>query len=131
MDRQFDQVAQKFYVIPIEVAVSRDERPADICRTLQELVIDQPAVLLTPAPQATLVCVAKSSQRIEIRAWIEAGQDASRYRESLLKTVRNFLREKNMLSATQPKQPSMRNGVDDPLADSYGSRTNRGRRRSA
>jgi small-conductance mechanosensitive channel len=123
--------AGRLNVIPIEVAVSRDERPADICRRLQELVIDQPEVLLTPAPQATLVCVAKSSQRIEIRAWIEQDQDACRFRESLLTTVRRFLREKHLLAATQPSQPTMRGTSDVDRSDTYRSRPNRGRKRSA
>ena len=99
--------AGRLSVIPIEVAVTRDERPADICRTLQELVIEQPHVLLTPAPQATLVCVGQRSQRIEVRAWIEEGQDASRFRDALLKVVRKFLAEKTLLAETQPPQPTL------------------------
>ncbi|TWU56671.1 putative MscS family protein.1 precursor [Rubripirellula tenax] len=111
--------AGRLSVIPIEVAVTRDERPADICRTLQELIIDQPDVLLTPAPQATLVCVGKRSQRIELRAWIEDGSDASRFRDSLLTTVRRFLDQKKWLASVQPSQPSMR---DLENSDSHGSR---------
>ncbi|KAA1262439.1 Miniconductance mechanosensitive channel MscM precursor [Rubripirellula obstinata] len=116
--------AGRLSVIPIEVAVKRDIRSADVCRTLHELVIEQPDVLLTPAPQATLVCVGQRSQRIEVRAWIEEGQNAERYRDSLLSTVRKFLREKNMLTSSQPSQPEMRTQSDD-------SRRSRTRARSA
>ncbi|WP_315850144.1 mechanosensitive ion channel domain-containing protein [Novipirellula maiorica] len=124
--------AGRLNVIPIEVAVNRDERPADICRTLQELVIDQPDVLLTPAPQATLVCVGKTSQRIEVRAWIEEGQDPSRFRDSLLKIVKQFLREKGLLVANQPAQPAMREASEEEmLSGNYRSRTSRTRKRSA
>ncbi len=124
--------AGRLNVIPIEVAVNRDERPADICRTLQELVIDQPDVLLTPAPQATLVCVGKTSQRIEVRAWIEEGQDPSRFRDSLLKIVKQFLREKELLVATQPTQPAIREASEEEmLSGNYRSRSSRTRKRSA
>lgn len=123
--------AGRLKVIPIEVAVKRDERPADICRTLQALVIEQPDVLLTPAPQATLVCVGKTSQRIEVRAWIEEGQDAARFRDSLLKIVSKFLREKDLLAATQPPQPSMRDSKSDAFDSPYRSPANRSRKRSA
>lgn len=99
--------AGRLNVIPIEVAVSRAERPADICRILQEFVLEQEDVLLTPAPQATLVCVAKSSQRIEVRVWIEQGQDANRYREKLRKVVTTYLRENDLLTANQPTQPEL------------------------
>ena len=105
--------AGRLTVIPIEVAVSRDQRPADVCRTLQELVIDQPDVLLTPAPQATLVCIGKRTQRIEVRAWIEDGQDASSFRDSLLKLVRKQLREDGLLASNQPSQPKMQREDDD------------------
>ncbi|MFG0267182.1 MAG: mechanosensitive ion channel domain-containing protein [Rhodopirellula sp. JB055] len=100
--------AGRLSVIPMEVAVTRDERPADLCRTLQELMIEQPEVLLTPAPQATLVCVGQRSQRIEVRAWIEQGQNAERYRDQLLKLVRRHLLEANLLAQNQPSQPEMR-----------------------
>ena len=123
--------AGRLSVIPIEVAVTRDERPADICRTLQELVIEQQDVLLTPAPQATLVCVGKRSQRIEVRAWIEEGQDASRFRDSLLKVVRKFLAEKNLLAATQPSQPTMLDAADEESGGPIDPDTNRSRKRSA
>ncbi len=123
--------AGRLNVIPIEVAVSRDKRSADICRTLQELVIEQPEVLLSPAPQATLVCVAKSSQRIELRAWIEQGLDASRYRDTLLKTVRNFLREQGLLAATQPPQPRVSSTGEIDSDDLSRSRASRSRKRSA
>jgi small-conductance mechanosensitive channel len=123
--------AGRLDVIPIEIAVKRDERPADICRKLQEFVIEQQDVLLTPAPQATLVCVGKNSQRIEVRAWIEAGQDALRFRDSLLKAVIAFLREKELLAATQPSQPSMQDTDAEKLGGSYRSLTNRNRKRSA
>lgn len=119
--------AGRLSVIPLEVAVTRDERPADICRTLQELVIEQQHVLLTPAPQATLVCVGKSSQRIEVRAWIEERQDASRFRDSLLKVVTKFLRDKDLLAATQPPQPAVGDSSDSDYR--YGGQ--RSRKRSA
>jgi len=99
--------AGRLHVIPIEVAVSRDERTADLCRSLTELVLQQDEVLLTPTPQATLVCVGKRSQRIEVRAWIEEGQDAADYRDILLRVVRRHLSDKNLLARTQPSQPSM------------------------
>ncbi len=104
--------AGRLQVIPIEVAVSRDQRPADICRTLQELVLAQDNVLLAPAPQATLICVGKQSQRIEVRAWIEQGRDAARFRDELLRTVRRFLDEKNFLVGVQPTQPELRQSGD-------------------
>tara|TARA_R110002049_G_scaffold285698_4_gene467161 strand:+ start:353035 stop:356340 length:3306 start_codon:yes stop_codon:yes gene_type:complete len=120
--------AGRLSVIPIEVAVKRDERSADVCRTLQELVIDQDDVLLTPAPQATLVCVGHRSQRIEVRAWIEAGQDAARFRDALLKTVKNYLKDKKLLAADQPPQP----GLDDRSANrASGGDAYQNRRRSA
>jgi len=99
--------AGRLQVIPIEVAVTRDERSADICRKLQELVSEQQDVLLTPAPQATLVCVGKRFQRIEVRVWIEGGQDASRYRDVIHRVVTKFLHEKNWLAASQPSQPRL------------------------
>lgn len=117
--------------IPIEVAVNRDERPADVCRMLQELVIEQPDVLLTPAPQATLVCVGKSSQRIEVLAWIEEGKDPSRFRDELLKIVGKFLREKDLLVAPQPPQPAMRDATSESLDTPYRSPSTRSRKRSA
>ncbi len=123
--------AGRLSVIPIEVAVTRDERPADICRTLQELVIEQQHVLLTPAPQATLVCVGKLSQRIEVRAWIEEEQDASRFRDSLLKVVSKFLAEKNLLAATQPSQPTMLDAAEEESGRNYRSHAGRSRKRSA
>ncbi len=122
--------AGRLHVIPIEVAVTRDQRPADICRLLQELVIGQPDVLLTPAPQATLVCVAKNSQRIEVRAWIENRQDATRYRESLHKLVTKFLRENQWLAAEQPTQPSIRSGSEDGSTSPFRAATHH-RKRSA
>ncbi len=120
--------AGRLSVIPIEVAVNRDERPADICRMLQQLVIDQADVLLTPAPQATLVCVGQSSQRIEVRAWIEQGRDTSHFRDTLLKTVRTFLSEKELLATTQPPQPPIHDSADDANSSAYRSRP---RKRSA
>lgn len=116
--------AGRLNVVPIEVAVSRNERPVDICRTLQELVTAQPDVLVTPAPQATLLCVGKNFQRIEVRAWIEGGQDASRFRDSLLKIVSKFLREKDLLVASQPTQPPMNDGLNG-LSDHGPSRRKR------
>ncbi|TWU20307.1 Mechanosensitive channel MscK precursor [Novipirellula galeiformis] len=124
--------AGRLNVIPIEVAVSRDERPADLCRTLQELVIAQPDVLLAPAPQATLVCVGQASQRIEVRAWIEEGQDPARFRDGLLKIVSKFLREHELLAAVQPTQPLMREATEDEmLSGNFRSRSSRTRKRSA
>ncbi|WP_404305208.1 mechanosensitive ion channel domain-containing protein [Neorhodopirellula lusitana] len=105
--------AGRLNVIAIEVAVTRDERPADICRSLQELTIEQDEVLLTPAPQATLVCVGKRSQRIELRAWIEDDRNISRFRDSLLKTVRRYLEDRRLLAVNQPTQPSVRDIMDD------------------
>lgn len=104
--------AGRLNVIPIEVAVSRDLRPADICRTLQELILAQDDVLLSPAPQATLVCVGKRSQRIEVRAWIEQSRDASRFRDELLRTVRRFLDDKQLLVSPQPSQPELREATE-------------------
>lgn len=123
--------AGRLNVIPLEVAVKRDQRPADVCRALQELVIEQPDVLLTPAPQATLVCVGKTSQRIEVRAWIEDGQDPGRYRDQLLKVVSKFLREKDWLVANQPAQPRVRPISDEMLDRSQASLAHRTRKRSA
>ncbi|WP_145352439.1 mechanosensitive ion channel domain-containing protein [Roseimaritima multifibrata] len=123
--------AGRLNVIPIEVAVSREERPADICRTLQELVIEQPDVLLTPAPQATLICVGKRSQRIEVRAWIEEGQEPTAYRESLLRLVTRFLRERNLLSDDQPTQPDMPETSAARMRDPFRSKSQSTRRRSA
>lgn len=100
--------AGRLSVIPMEVSVSRDLRPADICRTLQELILAQDDVLLSPAPQATLVCVGKRSQRIEVRAWIERSSESSRFRDELLRTVRRFLDEKSLLVSPQPTQPELR-----------------------
>jgi small-conductance mechanosensitive channel len=108
--------AGRLNVVPIEVAVTRDQRPADLCRTLQELVIEQPDVLLTPAPQATLVCVGKRSQRIEVRAWIEEERDAHRFRDNLLKVVRRYLKENQLLTLDQPSQPA----IQDAATRSYG-----------
>ncbi|QDT05502.1 Miniconductance mechanosensitive channel MscM precursor [Rubripirellula lacrimiformis] len=106
--------AGRLNVIPIEVAVTRDERPADICRLLYELVLEQDDVLLTPAPQATLVCIGQRSQRIEVRAWIEEGQDAHRFRDSLLTVTRRFLEERKLLAKNQPTQPSIHEAGDEP-----------------
>lgn len=104
--------AGRLTVIPIEVSVTREERPADICRMLQQLLVKQPELLLSPAPQATLVCVSQSSQRIELRAWVEESVDATRFRDSLKKTVLHFLSEKNLLTSQQPRQPSLREQSD-------------------
>jgi small-conductance mechanosensitive channel len=99
--------AGRLKVIPIEVAVTRDERPADVCRRLQQLLVEQPGLLLSPAPQATLICVSQQGQRIELRAWIEDDQDASRCRDALTTTVLNYLAEKNLLAPHQPRQVSL------------------------
>ena len=122
--------AGRLNVIPIEVAVKRDQRAADVCRTLQELVIEQPDVLLTPAPQATLVCVGQRSQRIEVRAWIEEGQNAERYRDGLLSTVRRYLREENLLSSDQPSQPPIQGHGNDVLGGGGTGRSRSGRNRA-
>ncbi len=109
--------AGRLSVVPIEVAVSRDERPADLCRLLTELAIEQDDVLLTPTPQATLVCVGKCSQRIELRVWIEDNHDAEIYRDTLLRLVRRFLAERNWLAHTQPTQPRLRSPNNDRDAE--------------
>lgn len=111
--------------IPIEVAVTRDERPADVCRMLQHLLVEQPDLLLSPAPQATLVCVSQKSQRIELRAWIEEDLDATRYRESLTKTVLDFLLEKNLLASNQPRQPPLTVSADQHVSSMYRARKKR------
>ena len=123
--------AGRLKVIPIEVAVKCDQRPADICRMLQELVSDQPHVLVTPAPQATLVCVGKRSQRIEVRAWIEEDQDATRFRDSLLKIVSKFLQEEDLLTSPQPSQPRMPDMTEKDAFEPYQSDPTRSRKRSA
>ncbi|MDA8743739.1 mechanosensitive ion channel [Rubripirellula amarantea] len=123
--------AGRLKVIPIEVAVTRDERPADVCRTLTELVLEQRDILLSPAPQATLVCVGKRSQRIEVRAWIEEGSDEYRFRDALLSTVTKFLKEKNWLAANQPSQPLMSDPLDSTSDDDFGMSRKRSRKRPA
>lgn len=100
--------AGRLQAIPIEVAVTRDERPADICRKLQQLLVEQPDVVLSPAPQATLVCISQSYQRIELRAWVEEDQDPARCRESLKQLVLNYLTDKQWLAANQPRQPLLK-----------------------
>lgn len=100
--------AGRLQSIPMEVAVTRDERPADVCRMLQQLLVEQPDLLLSPAPQATLVCVSQQSQRIELRAWVEEDRDAAKYRDSLLKVVVSYLTEKKLLATNQPRQPSLK-----------------------
>ena len=117
--------AGRLKAIPIEVAVTRDERPADVCRMLQQLLVEQPDLLLSPAPQATLVCVSQQSQRIELRAWVEEDQDASSYRDSLLKTVLNYLTEKNLLAPNQPRQPSLSESFDRNAISANHSRKKR------
>jgi potassium efflux system protein len=104
--------AGRLSVIPIEVSVTRDERPADICRMLQQLLVEQQELLLSPAPQATLVCVSQTSQRIELRAWVEENQDAMRIRDSLKRTVLHYLAEKNLLTPQQPRQPTLKDPSD-------------------
>ena len=86
----------------LEVSVHREERAMDVCRTMTELVIDEPDVLLSPAPQATLVCVAQRSQRIELRVWIESARDAERVRRDLNQRVRRDLRDRGLLARDQP-----------------------------
>ena len=104
--------AGRLTVIPIEVSVTRDERPADICRMLQQLLVEQPELLLNPAPQATLICVSQKFQRIELRAWVEEVQDATRYRESLTKTILRFLENRNLLAPNQPSQPLLKESAN-------------------
>ena len=123
--------AGRLNVISMEVAVKRDERPADVCRTLQELMVVQPDILLTPAPQATLVCIGKQSQRIEVRAWIEAGQDPSRFRDRLLPVVRRFLSEKNLLAEAQPSQPKLNESSDAKPVETLRPGRKRNRRDAA
>jgi potassium efflux system protein len=122
--------AGRLRAIPIEVSVTRDQRSADICRSLQELVLEQSDVLLTPAPQATLVCVGKAFQRIEVLAWIEEGQDPNRFRDSLLRIATKHLRDKNLLSASQPPQPMISDASPKATRDPFAS-TDRNRKRSA
>ncbi len=116
--------AGRLKAIPIEVTVTRDQRPVDVCRMLQHLMVAQPELLLSPAPQATLICVGQQSQRIGLLAWVEENQDASRYRETLLKLVLEFLDERNLLAPHQPRQPS----IDGA---SYHRMPGAGKRRSA
>ena len=104
--------AGRLKAIPIEVAVTRDERPVDVCRMLQQLLVEQPDLLLSPAPQATLVCVSQQSQRIELLAWVEEDHDAARCRDSLLKIILSYLTDKNLLAPNQPRQPSLKAPVD-------------------
>ncbi len=117
--------AGRLKVILIEVAVTRDERPADVCRLLQHLLVEQPDLLLSPAPQATLVCVSQESQRIELRAWVEEDQDASRYRDSLTKTILEFLDDKGLLASKQPRQPSLTASMDRDASSVFRSRKKR------
>ncbi|MGB7348154.1 MAG: mechanosensitive ion channel domain-containing protein [Pirellulaceae bacterium] len=117
--------AGRLQAVMLEVAVTRDERPADLCRHLQELALEQPNVLLSPAPQATLVCVGQRSQRIEMRVWIEEDQDAERFQAKLLNLTSNFLRERGWWINNQPAQPSVTHGHDKLL----GSRSNERQRR--
>lgn len=104
--------AGRLKVILVEVAVTREERPADICRMLQHLLVEQPDLLLSPAPQATLVCISQQSQRIELRAWVEEDQDALSYRDSLIEIVLEFLADRNFLASSQPRQPSLTASMD-------------------
>ena len=117
--------AGRLQAVPIEVAVTRDERPADICRSLQELTLEQPNVLITPAPQATLICVGKGSQRIEIRAWIEEDQDAESFQNRLLNVTSAYLKQHDWWLKSQPAQPI----IPDRHAALFESRSNRQRRK--
>ncbi len=119
--------AGRLKAIPIEVTVTRDQRPVDVCRMLQHLMVEQPELLLSPAPQATLVCVGQQSQRIGLLAWIEEDQDAAKYREKLLKMVLEFLSEKNLLAPHQPRQPLL----DGSTAQSAHRNLDSNKRRSA
>ena len=115
--------AGRLNVVPIEVAVNRDERPADICRSLYELALEQPDVLLSPPPQATLVCVSKKSQRIEVRLWIESDRNVANYRDDFLRTAKKYLRDRDLLVSKQPDQPAIPDLAREP--------TRSNRRRSA
>ncbi len=117
--------------IRLEVAVNRDQRPSDLCRALQQLVTEQPETLLTPAPQATLVCIGKVSQRIEIQAWIEDHLNAERYRDNLLREVLEFLRGKEWLVPGQPTQPRLGDDEASLEYQSLNRRVKRTARRSA
>lgn len=119
--------AGRLKAIPIEVTVTRDQRPVDVCRMLQHLMVEQPELLLSPAPQATLICVGQQSQRIGLLAWIEEHQDAAKYREKLLRIVVDFLVEKNLLAPNQPRQPS----IDNSATPSAPRSTSSSKRRSA
>lgn len=99
--------AGRLQAISLDVAVTRDERPADVCRMLQQLLVEQPDLLVSPAPQATLICVSQKSQRIELRAWIEESKDLSRLRDSVKEVVLSFLRSKELLDPVQPRQRSI------------------------
>ncbi|QDV63357.1 putative MscS family protein.1 precursor [Crateriforma conspicua] len=99
--------AGRLSAVAMEVSTTRDQRPADLCRMLQELMIEQPDVLLTPAPQATLVCVGQRSQRIEVRVWVEETKSVSRYRDQMLRLIRTFLSERDLLAGNQPSQPEL------------------------
>jgi small-conductance mechanosensitive channel len=94
---------------------------------LQQLLVEQNELLLSPAPQATLVCVSQKCQRIELRAWVEKEQDVLGYRNVLTKTVLNYLAEKNLLAPNQPRQPSLK---EQPVSDALGGSHMR-RKRSA
>ncbi|MFK8112608.1 MAG: mechanosensitive ion channel protein MscS, partial [Rubripirellula sp.] len=82
-------------------------------------------VLITPAPQATLVCVGKRSQRIELRAWIEEGREPGSYRDELLRLVSKYLRDEKLFASNQPTQPPMNEHRDSDLHDSHRSRRKR------
>ena len=112
-------------LISIEVAVTREQRPADVCRMLQQLIVEQPNILLSPSPQATLVCVSQKSQRIELRGWIEEDKDVLRHRETLMDLVLTFLAEKNILAPIQPRQRSLNESF---TAEPRGDRRSRPKR---
>ena len=119
--------AGRLSVLAMEVSVTRERRPADLCRELYELMRDHPDVLISPAPQATLVCVGKHTQRIELRAWVEQNARASRQRDALLKVVNGYLRDERLLTSQQPRQPDMQDSLPD-LDDLPRPRKNRRRR---
>lgn len=96
--------AGRVQAVTIEVAVHRDERSADVCRSLTEWMIEQKQVLLSPAPQATLLFVGQKSQRIEVRVWINEELNATRFRESMLTVAQGKLRDAGLLASKQPKQ---------------------------
>ncbi|MEM6363685.1 MAG: mechanosensitive ion channel domain-containing protein [Planctomycetota bacterium] len=117
--------------IKIELSVTRDRRAADICRSLQELTAEQPWVLVTPAPRATLMCVGRRWQRVEIHAWTDDSGRTSECRSDLLRTLKRYLSDNNWLGDHQPKQPLPELDHSQELEDVFGPARRRDRKRSA